>query len=160
MSHETVCQRKSLLVILKKYWELVTIMCLCLSRRPFLEGKLKWQTFICSCSLYLTILFSFLSLWGKVREICFEHFPKLHRNSTFRGREIDVPDYLNGIHEIWDTNASYSIDPLQTREWASYPFVNWNSKLAWQQKEQSQATTQNPFRRESHLRDPSHREAI
>jgi len=31
---------------------------------------------------------------------------------------IDVRDYLNEIHEIRDTNASCSIDPLQTREWA------------------------------------------
>jgi len=52
----------------------------------------------------------------------------------------------------------YSIDPLQTREWARKitkgplnPFVNRNPKkleVAWQQAKQSQATTQNPFRRE------------
>jgi hypothetical protein len=31
---------------------------------------------------------------------------------------IDVRNYLNGIHEIQDTSASYSIDPLQTQELA------------------------------------------
>jgi len=30
---------------------------------------------------------------------------------------IYVRDYLSGIHEIQDTNASYSIDPLQTWKW-------------------------------------------
>jgi len=31
---------------------------------------------------------------------------------------IYVLDYLNGIREIQDTNALYSIDPLQKQEWA------------------------------------------
>jgi len=52
-------------------------------------------------------------------------------------------------------NALYSIDPIQTREWARKitkgpfePFVNWflrSLEVAWQQTEQSHATTQNPF---------------
>ncbi len=31
---------------------------------------------------------------------------------------IYVRDYLNWIHDIQDKNALYSIDPIQTREWA------------------------------------------
>jgi len=50
----------------------------------------------------------------------------------------------------YKTNALYSIDPLQTRKWAcTLQWTLWKpkSKLAWQNTEQSQATTQNPFRR-------------
>jgi hypothetical protein len=32
---------------------------------------------------------------------------------------IHVRNYLNGFHEIQNTSALYSIDPLQTREWTS-----------------------------------------
>jgi len=52
-------------------------------------------------------------------------------------------------------NALYSIDPIQTREWVCKmtkgpfePFVNrilGSLEVAWQQTEQSHATTQNPF---------------
>jgi hypothetical protein len=38
--------------------------------------------------------------------------------NTVSFSKMHVRDYLNGIHEIRDTNASYSIDSLQTREWA------------------------------------------
>ncbi len=50
---------------------------------------------------------------------------------------IYVRDYLNWIHDIQDKNALYSIDPIQTREWARRvtkgplnSFVNWFSE-AW-----------------------------
>jgi len=68
-------------------------------------------------------------------------------------------------------NALYSIDPIQTQEWARKitkgPFepivyrMLGCLKVAWQHTEQSHAITQNPFRRERFTtRDPSHREAI
>jgi len=53
-------------------------------------------------------------------------------------------------------NALYSIDPIQTREWACKitkgpfePFFNWilgSLEVAWQHTEQSHAMTQNPFK--------------
>jgi len=83
--------------------------------------------------------------------------------------QIYVCEYLDGIHDI--QNALYSIDPIQTREWARKitkgplnSFVNQilrSLKVAWQQTEQSQATTQNPFSHKRFTnRNPSHREAI
>jgi hypothetical protein len=71
-----------------------------LVKKAFPRREIKMTDFYLQLLTLSDYFFPFLSLWGKVREICFEHFPKLHRNSTFRGREIDVPDYLNGIHEI------------------------------------------------------------
>jgi hypothetical protein len=60
-----------------------------------------------------------------------------------------VCNYLNGIHEIQNTNALYSIDPLQTREWAR---KNQTNPLSMELKaslathaEQSQEATLKPF---------------
>jgi len=77
---------------------------------------------------------------------------------------MNVRDYLNGFHEIQNTSALFSIDPLQTREWAckkqTHPLVTEIKADLATHRTKPGSSAQPSFRREPYLRDPSHREAV
>jgi len=77
--------------------------------------------------------------------------------------QVYVWDYVNGFHEVQNTSALYSINPLLTREGASknqtHPLVTEIKADLATHRTKPGSYAQPSFRREPHLRDPSHREA-